>query len=457
MIEDPSQNDWVPLNRRDRLSYGRIFAIACCNLIQGLSYNIINITVKPYLSDLGFTGCGEYLILLTGSVVGFVMAPLLGVFSDRLMLKMGRRRIFIIIGTFLIVISFLLLAFYNEIGSFLSKKNPHSAQKAIYLISVILSFISVNIVQQPARVLCSDVTPPSQQNFMSGICQLYAGLAPLASNILTVYMPEIKGLSFLKFNLILTFTLSFVAMIISCIAAREEPLRVKPPKVNPFVQIFEAFKKIPRAFARVILPFFFAQGAIFPFYMQFSDFMGNLFKKKGLDYNDGIKHSMLCLTFNNAIQLVYSFCNSRVCDWIGMRWTMVIGNSILFICLLLFQFVEEPYAYFAIVGCLGFGQVIFQTIPFAIVSLVIPTEELGNNFGILNCFCVIGQQLTSWGFGLFIDYVLKNDPFPVRLKISLSSIFGALAMISSFWIVQPSTAELGQYSPLLDNSLSLKE
>ena len=89
MLKEDQYDDWIPLNKREKLSYGRIFAIACCNLIQGLSYNIINITVKPYLSKLGFKGVGEYLILLTGSVIGFVIAPLLGVFSDGLMLKFG--------------------------------------------------------------------------------------------------------------------------------------------------------------------------------------------------------------------------------------------------------------------------------------------------------------------------------------------------------------------------------
>lgn len=453
MIEENLYDEWVPLNKRVKLSNGRIFAIACVNLIQGLAYNIINITVKPFLAKLGFRGIEETLILLTGSLIGFFTQPLLGVFSDGLMLKFGRRRIFVIIGTFLMIISFLLLAFYEEVGELLSKgEDPIVAQKVVYIISVIFSFLSVNIVQQPGRVLCSDVTPPSQQNFMSGICQLYSGFAPLASNLLTVYLPEIKGLSFLKFNLILTFVISFIAMVISCVAAREEPLREKPPKFNPFMQIFRAFKKIPRAFSRIILPFFFANAAIFPFYYQLSDFMGVLYEQHGKDYYEGIKYSMLCRAVNNAVQLVYSFLNSRVCDLIGMKWVMIIGNTILTVCMLLFQFINITPPYFAIVGMLGFSQVIFTTIPFAIVSLVIPTEELGNNFGILNCFNVLGQQLSNFSFGILIDNVFKDDPFAVRKKMSFSAIFGAIATISSFWIIQPSIAETGNYDPIPDES-----
>lgn len=453
MIEEQLYDDWIPLNKRNKLSYGRIFAIASINLIQGLSYNIIDITIKPFLSNLGFKGIAENLIFLTGSSIGFVMAPILGAFSDGLMLKFGRRRIFIIIGTFLIVVSFLLLAFYEEIGTYISGgKDPITSRRIVYVISVILSFFSVNLVQQPARVLCSDVTPPSQQNFMSSICQFYRGFAPLSMNILTVYLPEIKGLSFLKFNLILTFVISFISMIVSCIAAREEPLHVKPQTVNPFKQIFRAFKKMPLAFTRIIWPFFFANAAIFQFYMQTTDFMGLLYKMQGMDYYDGIKYSILCLAVYNGIQLVYSFLNSKVCDVIGMKWTMITGNVIMTVCLLCFQFVNTPSAYFVIIGALGFSQVIFNSIPPVIVSLVVPTEELGNNFGILNCFCVVGQQIANFGLGMLVDNLFSDDPFLVRLKICLSSIFGLLAVITSFWIIQPSLHDIGQYDQIPDES-----
>lgn len=186
--------------------------------------------------------------------------------------------------------------------------------------------------------------------------------------------------------------------------------------------------------------------------MQTSDFMGLLYKMQGMDYYEGIKYSMLCLAVYNGIQLIYSFVNSKVCDWIGMKWTMIIGNIIMTVCLLCFQFVDLPYVYFVIIGFLGFSQVIFNAIPLAIVSLVVPTEELGNNFGILNCFCVIGQQFANFGLGLLVDDVFKNDPFAVRMKISLSSVFGLLAVISSFWIIQPTISDTGNYCPIPDES-----
>ena len=129
--------------------------------------------------------------------------------------------------------------------------------------------------------------------------------------------------------------------------------------------------------------------------------------------------------------------------------------------LLMFLFITNKYAYFAFTGLIGLGNVIYMAIPYAIVSLVIPTEELGNNLGILNCFCVIGQQISNFLIGMGLNKVLKKSP---GKKIGYSSIFGFLATAASLWIVQPSLAETGNYNPIDEsgtaggiNTLSLAE
>lgn len=270
-------------------------------------------------------------------------------------------------------------------------------------------------------------------------------------NLMGGFPPDIPHLSKEKFLLIITSVFSFVAMIISCIAAREEPLRVRPPKVNPFSQIYNAFKKIPRAFKRVILPFLFANVAIFQFAVLFTDFMGEFFVNNGKNEDKGMSFGMLSMAVNNVVQLVYSFVNNKVCELTGFKWAMVIGNVILAVCLFLFKYVKDnEYYFFPLYGCIGLSQVIFTTIPYTIVSLVIPSDELGNNFGILNCFCVFGQQISNWGLGLLIDKFGKSD-FR-RKKIYYSSIFGVLAAFSSLWILQPSLVESGNYNQIPDES-----
>lgn len=460
MIEDEIYDEWVPLNKRKSLSLIRILGIASGNLVPGLLWNVIFTLLEPFVKELGISSTVKTILLLYGSFIGFILGPVLGVASDRLMFKFGRRRIFVIIGGIVVVIALLLMMYCVEIGKKLSPRNPYPYQQATFIIAICLAFTAGNVIQSPARVLCSDVTPISQQNLMSNICQVYSGVASIFSNLLgglEVY--KYTSLEQKQFLLVVSLSIAFAAMLISTISAREEPLRNKPPKVNPFKQIWEAFKKIPKPFSRVIPAFFFANIATYQYQVAFSDFMGSEIMKgnsregctaeeKAL-YDKGVSWSMMSNVMNNAIQLFYGFVNSKVCELIGMKWVMVIGNGLMSIGLLLFFFVSNRFAYLAFTGLIGLGTVIYMAIPYAVVSIVIPTEELGNNLGILNCFCVLGQQVSNFAIGKGLSSVYGNSP---RKNIGYSSIFGLLATIASLFILQPSLADVGNYDKIQDES-----
>lgn len=157
----------------------------------------------------------------------------------------------------------------------------------------------------PARVLCSDLTPPQQQNLMSNICQLFAGIGRLISNLLFGTF-SFKYININLFLLIFNLSISFIAVIITCIAAREEPLKIKPQNINPFKQMYFSFQKMPKPFKRIILPFILSNIAIFQFQIDFSSFMINEVFHSGDIYElivKGFCFAMLCLAINNACQI----------------------------------------------------------------------------------------------------------------------------------------------------------
>lgn len=129
-----------------------------------------------------------------------------------------------------------------------------------------------------------------------------------------------------------------------------------------------------------------------------------------------------------------------------MRWTMMVGSFFLALSLFLFLFVNDKYFCLVFAGLIGISQVAFNTIPYAIVALVIPTEELGINFGLLNAFAILGEQISNWGVGALVnESSLQNNE---SKKIAISSIFGLLAAISSWFIIEPSI--YGEYNQITD-------
>lgn len=152
---------------------------------------------------------------------------------------------------------------------------------------------------------------------------------------------------------------------------------------------------------------------------------------------------------NNAGQLLYGFINNKVVDKFGMKPIIVIGNLVMSVGLMRFFFWSElQYLnyFYCLTWLIGLGQVIYMTIPYVLVSMVIPTEQLANNFGVLNSFLVFGQLFSI----LVRNYVVYKFYGTSDEVIGFSSIFGFLATISSFLVVQPSLAEIGKYDQIKD-------
>lgn len=97
-------------------------------------------------------------------------------------------------------------------------------------------------------------------------------------------------------------------------------------------------------------------------------------------------------------------------------------------------------------GLIGISNVIFMAIPSAIVSIVIMSEELGVNFGILNCFLVLAQQVSNclFGFGLIKLFSAQ--------KIGYSFVPAFLATVASFWILEPTAIDNANYTQIQEES-----
>lgn len=228
------------------------------------------------------------------------------------------------------------MMYCSEIGTFLKPSHPQPYRKIVFIIAHIIATTAGNIVQSPARVLCSDVTPLVQQSLMSNICQVYYGLSSIFTNLLGGF--EVYKYTSLKqeqFLLVVCLSLALLAMIISVISAVEEPLLVKPPKVNPFKKIWNAFKNLPKPFIRIVIPYCLSYMTFYQFNLAFTDFMGaeimhgnnaeDATSEMKMLYQKGVSWAMMCNYVNSLLILIYGFLNNKVCEVIGMKWTMVIG------------------------------------------------------------------------------------------------------------------------------------
>lgn len=153
-------------------------------------------------------------------------------------------------------------------------------------------------------------------------------------------------------------------------------------------------------------------------------------------YEDGITWSMICGAVRYGSQSLYGLACTKISEKIGFKWASFIGYLFNAFCLSFFFFVNNHYAYLAIVVGPGIGYGTAFSIPYAVaaISAAMNNQDIGIYFGILIVFTVIGEQCSNLLIGNLLRLIWPENP---RMMIAISSVVGIVASISSLWIIEP--------------------
>ena len=431
--------DWIPLCKRDKLPFILILGIAAATLAGTLLWTVVFALFNPLADKLNLASAVRTVVLLMGSLIGFLVQPVVGVISDGTTLKWGRRRIYMVVGGIVLVVSLLIIMFCEKFS------NKQSGKQGFLIFGMILVFFAGNILQGPARTLCSDVCPPSQQVLISSIVGVYGGVGGVFTNLIgALSLYQYTSLSQEQFILVVCLCISFAAVLITVICTREEQLTEKPASANPFAVLLQALKEINAPFLKIAMAYFFVMIACYQIGIQLTPFMGSdIYGGENLpdnnapetkQYQKGVSWAMLCNVVSCAVQFVYGFFQSKLCDLIGLKWVFFVLMVLLGVMYLLFFFIRNRYVYLVMHIPIGFAVVAYNNIPPAVVSLISPAEKLGANLALLNCFNVIGQQISNFGIGMGVAQVWKNKPGHL---VGISCIFAFISAILGLFVVVP--------------------
>lgn len=442
---DTGEKKWIPLVERERLSFLHVMGITIGTLASSLLFNILYTLFAPLCVKLKISQLARTMILLSGGLIGIFVSPVAGTISDGVTFKYGRRRIFMIGGGLCVVLGLFVMMYCVEIGEFLNKENPLMAQQAVMITALEFTMIAGNIMQTPARTLCSDVVREEQQVLVSSCVVVYSGLGGCFTNLvggLALY--KYTSLSQESFILVVGLAIVAVSLTITIIVTPEEQLKVKPPSSNPIKLTFQAFKRMPKPIWMVGIPYFFSQIASYQIGFQFTDFMGRIIfdgnnaidaPQSEIDkYQEGVSWTMMCNVMNYGVQFLYSFAHPYVCKAIGMKYTFMITMVLLGVVYVLFFFVKTKLPYLFMNIPIGLATVAYLSIPQAIVAMSVDPADMGIFLGSLFCFGCSGQQISNFLIGMGGDAIWPGQP---GILIGVSSVFAFIAAIACFLIVVP--------------------
>ncbi|KAJ3161115.1 hypothetical protein HDU86_007737 [Geranomyces michiganensis] len=122
---------------------------------------------NPYLRELNLSPSLSALVWLAGPLSGLLIQPIVGVYSDKCGLKLGKRRPFMIVGGAIVLLSIAMIGYAAEIAQVLTGSMDTKTNENITIMSAVLGFywldFSINAVQASCRSLIVDIAPLHQQ------------------------------------------------------------------------------------------------------------------------------------------------------------------------------------------------------------------------------------------------------------------------------------------------------
>nr|AYU70944.1 sucrose transporter 4 [Ginkgo biloba] len=144
---------------RHRVPLRSLFRVAsvACGVQFGWALQLSLLT--PYVQELGIPHAWASLIWLCGPISGMLVQPLVGHMSDHCGSSWGRRRPFILMGSCLIVLAVLIIAYSSDLGFLLgdtSMSKPSAI--SIFVVGFWVLDLANNTLQGPCRALLADFT-----------------------------------------------------------------------------------------------------------------------------------------------------------------------------------------------------------------------------------------------------------------------------------------------------------
>ncbi|TMW60102.1 hypothetical protein Poli38472_000144 [Pythium oligandrum] len=448
---------------RRGVSLGMLLLISMPRMVIQMAWSAQWAALGPYLGTM-LPRFAVQLTQVIGPLSGILVAPTIGVLSDRSLNKWGRRRPFILYAGIASVICWILMGFTRQIGEACgdygngSPGVPTSRTWTAFFMVIFYTWmdVTVNVVQVPVFLMISDLAGDRQTTGAA----LGQGWSTLGSILISGYI-EIFGPAHqsLGYFLGMLAVIMLVSVTLVCVFVKEEPLQeTDAPKESTLKQIGQAFmsiytglKSLPAVLAIYSFIFF----CVMYGYTAYNGNKGQFFGievyggiPEGADqcsesaagcteeqdaFNHGVRVAggSTDLIFN-SVGYVYSWMVPFLVHKIGAKWTLTLS--------LIPQALLAVMAFSDIVGLDVFIVVVTSLSQVIVFALLVPVivhvygdkEDIGVYVGALNSANCFGQLL-NFIIGAAVVETSLGYKLPVFIG-GIMSIIGILVSIFFFKI-----------------------
>lgn len=146
-------------------------------------------------------------------------------------------------------------------------------------------------------------------------------------------------------------------------------------------------------------------------------------------YNDGADWVGMLFASYNGFAALAALCIPLLAKWVGIRFTHTINMCLGGAGLISFYFISDPSLLWLPMIGVGFAWASILSVPYALLSGVIPSKKMGVYMGIFNFFIVIPQLLAASILGVLLKRFFNGEPIYALIMGGIFMILSGIAVL----------------------------
>lgn len=452
--------------QKPKLSLTQIFTMSFGFLGIQFGFALQNGNTSRILRSFGADVEQLPMFWIVAPLVGMIVQPLIGHYSDRTWNKLGRRKPYFLAGA---VLSSLTLIFLPN-SALLSSIVP-----ALWIGAgmVMIMDASFNIAMEPFRALVADNLPDFQRTSGFAIQTFLIGIGAVVGSELPEFLAnngfsKETGASGVADNIRYSFYIGAVVFMVAILITIFFSKEYTPAEYEKYhgksqtntsgglSDIIKDFLRMPKTMKQLGLVQFFSWFALFSMWVFTTDAVAtHVYGLSGdytqsVVYNDaGNKVSSAFGTYN-LVAAVYALFLPVIAKFIGRKFTHSVSLIAGGIGLISIYFIKDPaFLKLSMIG-VGLAWASILAMPYVILSGSIPAGKLGIYMGIFNFFITMPQIVNGICGGWIVKNIYNGQPI---YAVVLAGFFMLCAAVCMLFVYDAGASKIQEEKIIVHNEV----
>ena len=390
---------------------------------------------------------------LVAPIVGMIVQPLIGHYSDRTWNRLGRRKPYFLAGSLLSAFALVLLPNSGSLAGVIP---------ALWIGAgfVMIMDASFNVAMEPFRALVADNLPDNQRTAGFAIQAFLIGIGAVGGSYMTSILAwlgfgQIPGKDGIADNIKYAFYIGaaifVIAILVTVFFSREYPpdeykryhgsLEEVPEgaliktKHGGLADIARDFVRMPKTMRQLGLVQFFSWFAMFSMWVFTTDAVAtHVFGLHGLyvktkAFNDAGNIVGNAFAIYNGVGAVYALALTPIARRLGRKLTHAISLVAGGVGLIAIFFVHGAWGLYAAMVGVGLAWASILAMPYVILSGCIPAGKMGIYMGIFNFFITLPQICNGLFGGWIVKHLYGDQPIYAIVLAGFCLIAAAISVL----------------------------